>query len=90
MKYMLTPAGTGYLGYDSAGVVDEAGEGSQGSPRVMTCSAAARKLRPGTPCWTPGPLPAGRPTPCSTLPARPRPGKARLDPVRGDRGQVAW
>lgn len=30
MKYMLTLAGTGYLGYDSAGVVDEAGEGVTG------------------------------------------------------------
>ena len=30
-------AGTGYLGYDAAGVVDEVGEGSRVYPRAMTC-----------------------------------------------------
>ena len=30
MEDMLTLAATGYLGYDAAGVVDEAGEGSPG------------------------------------------------------------
>ena len=30
MEDMLTLAGTGYLGYDAAGVADEAGEGVTG------------------------------------------------------------
>ena len=66
---MLTLAGTGYLGYDAAGVADEAGRGSPGSPLMTTCSAAARTLRPSTPCWTPG-RPSRRP---STGPWQPRP-----------------
>ena len=43
-------AGTGYLGYDAAGVVDEVGEGSPGSPPTMRCSAAASTRRQNTPC----------------------------------------
>jgi NADPH:quinone reductase-like Zn-dependent oxidoreductase len=43
-------AGTGYLGYDTAGVVNEVGEGATGYPWVMRCSAAARTLRRSTRC----------------------------------------
>ena len=43
-------AGTGYLGSDAAGVVDEVGEGSAASRWVMRCSAAAATPRPSLPC----------------------------------------
>ena len=81
--------GTGYLGYDAAGVVDEVGEGVRACPWVTTCSAAAGTPRRSTPCWTPG-RPSRRPStgrwrPRWAWPVRPRErGLRLLDVKAGD------
>ena len=46
--------GTGYLGFDASGVVDEVGDGVTGVAVGDEVLGTAAIPRPSSPCWTPG------------------------------------